>query len=162
MFVTDRKDIKSGDCYCPFNEEQMVNEIPGCDYVVAQNRSEFLDDVDWLSRAYDGPAVKIEKIKNCDGEEITVGVINSEGLKSLKKSLIKEKHKRIGKVKEELDKPLEKVDTWRISYDIYRNSCFYFVSNALAFSNEMSFLDDYLSQETPSEIIITESYDYHV
>jgi hypothetical protein len=158
---TDRKDIKSGDCYCSFDEEQMVSEIPGCDYVVAQNRSEFLDDVDWLSEAYNIP-IKIEEVKDCDEREITVGVVDADGIEKLKEGLLKEKHERIEKLKECLKKDENEVSMWEISYDAYKNSCFYFVSAGMSFDNEMDLLENYLMQESPREIIITESYDYHV
>jgi len=161
MFITDNKQIESDDYYCPFDEEQMRESIPGCDYVVAQSKNEFLDDLEWFSGAYDVP-VKVEKMKDCDGKEITVGVINSEGIEKLKEGLIEQKHKRIEKLKDELKKPENEVNMWQISYDAYKNSCFYFISTDMAFANEMDFLEDCLSQEPPQEIIITESYDYHV
>lgn len=161
MFITGRKDIENDDYYCPFNEEQMRKEIPGCDYVTLESKNKFLDDLDWLSKRY-GIPVKLEKVRKDNGREITVGVIDSEGLKKLKEELIAEKSRRIELIRYELKMPEEKISMWGISYDAYGDSCFYFVSDDATFSNEMGFLEDYLSYELPKEIIITESYDYHV
>ena len=161
MFVTDRKEVKTDDYYCPFEEHTMMQLIHGCDYVTLQDKSEFFDDLEWLSESY-GIPVELEKIRKDDGKNVTVGIIDSKGVERIKEKLIIEKHKRIEKLKDELKKPEEKVDMWKISYDAYEASCFYFVSNDLAFSNEIGFLEDYLSYELPKEIIITESYDYHV
>ncbi len=96
MFVTDRKEIEGDNYYCPFNEEQMREWIPGCDYVCRQNKNEFLDDLVWLSETY--------------------GVIDSEGIEKLKEELIKQKRERIEKVKHELEKPESDISMWRVSY----------------------------------------------
>lgn len=156
----NRKDVERGDYYNPFSDEQIVNAIEGCDYVVKQNNNEFLSDLHWLSETY-GILIKTEVLKDLDGKEIVIGVIGNKEVKDIRDNLILEKHSRIEKIKDMLKKDERDIDMWNISYEAYKYLGFYFTSND-DFSNEMDFLKYYLLDKIPDEIIILGSYDYHI
>ena len=154
-FSSDRKKIEAEN-FDRFDEESLRENINGCDYVNKQSYDKFLDDIEWFFEAY-GVSVEMEKI----GESI-VGIISKEGVEKAKDKISKEKHRRIGMIKYMLEDDEENIDMWKISYEAYVSSVFYFVDvDNDDFGNEMDFLK-YCVNKAPKEIIILGSYDYHV
>jgi len=157
--VIDENSLKNGDRFCPFEESDMVNWIPGCDYVVQESERDFKESVNWLAERFNLD-LKIE-VKDSDGEKVPVGVLGQDGVKSLIQALEEDRKNRLKAVRKELQK--ENPDVWKIAQLAYDDSAFYFVLSQGEFSNEMGFLESLkqFQKEYSGSLFITESYDYH-
>lgn len=154
LVVTDSESFERGDYYCPFEDYELMQMIPGCDGVVSdQKPDEFLDTLDSVNMVYDEGTVKPSKLR-VDGEELLVGVLDT---KRLHRELMEEKKKRIEAVAEEIKR--EDPDMWRIAQDAYTGSAVYFVYAPEAlFMGEM---DMVLHLDPEKVLYVTETYDYH-
>ena len=157
--IVDEDSLKNGDRFCPFEEHEMMDWIPACDYVLQESENDFKESIEWLSERFN-LNLKIE-LKDSDGEKVPVGVLGQDGVKSLIHALEEDRKNRLKAVKEELQK--ENPDVWRIAQLAYDDSAFYFVLSQGEFSNEMGFLESLkqFQKEYSGSLFITESYDYH-
>lgn len=157
FIISDRDTITGGNYTCPFDDVDMCGWISGCDYVVPQNKEKFLEDIKWFSEVYD-VEVKVTSI-----QERTVGILDQINVYRLNASLLESKTRRLEKIQAELDKDYRKISMWDIAHYAYNESGFYFGATDGGFYKEMAFLEDYMVFDLhPKELIIAESFDYHV
>jgi len=158
--IVDEDSLKNGDRFCPFVAADMVDWIPGCEYVVKESERDFKESLNWLSECLNFD-LKIE-FKDLDGKKVLVGTISQDGVKGLIQAIEEEKKIRLRAIREELKK--ENPDMWRIAYLAYNNNTFYFVLPQGEFSNEMDFLKSLrqFQKEYNGSLFITESYGYQL
>ena len=154
VLTENRKDVLNSNVWMP-SKEDIVRAVLGCDYVAKRAEGEFLDDLKWLSDYFGFSAVKVEKI----GRTV-VGVMNKECSKKMRDKLVSSKRERIERIKSELEK--EDPDMWRIAYLAYEDSCFYFALREWGIMNEMDYLRIFLRGYLPEELLVVESFDYHI
>jgi len=161
IFVIDTKEDMQNRGYfyeAPWECYEMVHFIPGCDYVVREGENRFKDNCMWFAEEYClkfEEDIWLEQVET-NGEESQVAVVK---VAPLTEALKKEKLRRLERIKEELEKP--DPDMWRIQYEAWTDSGFWFVIPEYRFGPEMELLQ-WLKKESPEEIFITEVFDYHI
>ncbi len=155
--LRNRNDIAADNYSSVYDEEELQKIISIADYVTLKKEAELEADIDWLAESYE-INIKEEKFGLADSTK-TFGIIYSSDIQKLIMSIKKVKQSCLDRVKKEIRKANPSLLS--ISCLAYPRDSFWFEIPEWGFSNEIDLLD-YLEQKCPNEIIITESYDYHM
>jgi len=148
---------RGGELYDPpWQEWDMKDWIPGCDYVCHEPEC-FDEDCEWFQKTYSLEGHMQRKLFNNEHPVYEVQI------KPLIEALRKRRETRIEEIRAELER--EKPDLWNIYHIAWTNTRFWFLISGGAFMPEMGFLAYLESLEQKgkdSSILIICSYDYHI
>lgn len=151
VFILAKSVNEIDEVYDSLSEDEIVEAI-GADYVSLEDRNEFMESIKWLK---DFCSLNIQfEDRQTEYGTILVAVIDTNELMN---GLIKEKERRIKKVRE----ALEREDLYDIAYYAYNQKGFYFYLREAGFLNKidiLNYLDDF---GLPDKIYVVQTFDYH-
>jgi len=162
VVISDRETVMKDEEYCPYADYEMMDWIPGCDWVLADTESEFQESIAFFNKAY-GLDVQTATLDIDGGARMEVGILDRGCLQSLMEALQKQKEERLEKVRKELEKPDPSM--WQIADNAYLDSSVYFVmvlggGASMSFDNEMDFYKSIEIEDAP--LYVVETYRFHV
>lgn len=151
VFILVKSENEIDEVYDSLSENEITEAIRA-DYASSEDRNEFIESMNWLK---DFCSLNIQfKERQTESGIILVAVIDTNELMN---GLIKEKERRIKKVRE----ALEREDLYNIAYYAYNQKGFYFYLREAGFMNEidmLNYLDDF---GLPDRIYVVQTFDYH-
>jgi len=162
VVISDRETVMKDEAYCPYADYEMMDWIPGCDWVHLDTESEFQESIAFFNQAY-GLDVQTAKLDIDAGARVEVGILDKGCLQSLIEALQKDKEERLEKVRKELEKPDPSM--WWIANNAYLDSSVYFVTvldggTSMSFDNEMDFYKSVSIEDAP--LYVVETYRFHL
>lgn len=151
VFVLAKSVNEIDEVYGSLSEDEIVEAV-GADYVSSEDRNEFMESIKWL-KDFCSLNIQLEE-KQTESGTVLVAVIDTNELMD---GLIKEKERRIEKVKEALGRE----DLHDVAYYAYNQKGFYFYLREAGFLNEIDILDYMDSFGLPDRIYIVQTFDYH-
>lgn len=162
--MTTKLDAEAIEDALNLDENDVVDWIPGADYVVGRNKAEVQEDVDWLAEwlgikrenEKDDNLIK-PKVVSYDDEDYSCWPIPVE---KLKRRLEKEVRRRVKNIRKLLKEPVP--DLHSIAYEAYNQKGFFFWLDG-TLMNEIDFYEFLNSKHNKdlTTLYVVGSFDYH-